>query len=587
MRYFFRNVLSAGCLLGHIHHQAFAAVDWDSLAESLSTEATLHGPFQNNLPTYAPCFGYISDAFKISKGNNGLCMHAHACNKNFCEDDQDYDLPLYSTEVKTDSDVSSVFAFAAENDLSVSVKTTGHSYQGSSTKAGSIMIWMQNFEKDLSIVKDFSNSCTSADADAKITHDVIGIGGGAVWDDVIEAVKGDYHIVTGGGRTVSAIGGWLQGGGLSFSSRLYGIGVDQAIDFTVVLTNGTVVKADACANSDLFWAMRGGGGGTYGVVTHVHYKVHEVTPIVQVQYRSGILPTQYYKYGDKYEALVDQWLDFWIQKSPALDPRWCGGFFDPESAHLLFCGSLEDAETTFLNEFRSWYSTELDWDQMVEGVWGSYIEEPKVFESWYEYKGGADAYQNPAMTDPTGTAYTGAENLAARLMPKDVLLNKPTELKNFLKSIRTAITGVNYFLGGNINSVSADSTAVHPALRSSAWSLITVVPDAAQAIREFIPNEETGVCYNHHYRLEPDWRNACWGANYGRLSELKTRYDPIGLLGCWHCVGYKGDDPTSQAPNPAPTPAPTTESSAWTAYSSVRNLLYVPLFTGLLLSWYA
>ena len=47
---------------------------------------------------------------------------------------------------------------------------------------------------------------------------MVGIGGGEVWDDVLDHVKGDYHVVTGGGRTVSAAGRWLMGGGLSFSS---------------------------------------------------------------------------------------------------------------------------------------------------------------------------------------------------------------------------------------------------------------------------------------------------------------------------------------------------------------------------------
>lgn len=83
----------------------------------------------------------------------------------------------------------------------------------------------------------------------------------------------------------SAVGGWLQGSsGLSFSPRRYGLGVDQVVGFTVVLADGDVVTADACTNPDLFWALRGIGGGTYGVVTHAHYKLHPLTPIVEVNW---------------------------------------------------------------------------------------------------------------------------------------------------------------------------------------------------------------------------------------------------------------------------------------------------------------
>ena len=81
---------------------------------------------------------------------------------------------------------------------------------------------------------------------------MVGIGGGEVWDDVLDHVKGDYHVVTGGGRTVSAAGGWLMGGVLSFSSRQYGIGVDQVVEFDVVLVNGTQTKVDTCSNPDFF-----------------------------------------------------------------------------------------------------------------------------------------------------------------------------------------------------------------------------------------------------------------------------------------------------------------------------------------------
>ena len=48
--------------------------------------------------------------------------------------------------------------------------------------------------------------------------------------------------------------------------------------------------------------------------------------------------------------------------------------------------------------------------------------------------------------------------------------------------------------------------------------------------------------YNHHNGIEPDWRNACWGDNYERLSLLKNEYDPNHTFNCWHCVGYEGEE---------------------------------------------
>ena len=153
-----------------------------------------------------------TNAYAITDAANGVCIHAHDCRYEFCTEGQSYDLPSYTVDVRTDDDITAVLEFAMEHGIPVSVKTTGHSYTGSSTQAGSVLIWMHNFPKDGLIQNKFQNSCGDE------TGAVVGIGGGEVWDDVLDHVKGDYHVVTGGGRTVSAAGRWLMGGGLSFSS---------------------------------------------------------------------------------------------------------------------------------------------------------------------------------------------------------------------------------------------------------------------------------------------------------------------------------------------------------------------------------
>ena len=184
---------------------------------------------------------------------------------------------------------------------------------------------------------------------------------------------------------MSAAGGWLQGGGIALNSRLYGLGVDNVVDFRVVLTDGSIVIANECTNSELFWALRGGGGGTYGVVTHIHYKLHESTPVSQINfviYGRGNLDVQDYK---PYSRALYQFLEFWIEKSKKLDKRWCGGHFSQNYLHLLFCGSMFDAKKTFLDEFVSWESEILIKTGMRAGVWGS-IFATNVYSNWYDYR---------------------------------------------------------------------------------------------------------------------------------------------------------------------------------------------------------
>jgi len=68
-------------------------------------------------------------------------------------------------------------------------------------------------------------------------------------------------------------GGWLQSGGHSPFSTIHGLAADNALEFKVVTADGNLVVANEVVNQDLFWALRGGGGGTWGVVVEATVKV--------------------------------------------------------------------------------------------------------------------------------------------------------------------------------------------------------------------------------------------------------------------------------------------------------------------------
>jgi FAD/FMN-containing dehydrogenase len=498
----------------------------------------LHGPFGDSFYQDS-CEGLGTDAFAISKAGDGICMHAHACEHAFCRDPYPQDLPSYIVEAKAPEDVQVALAFARAHSIQVVVKTTGHSYHGASTAKNSLLIWMQNYPKDGTITVNYEDSCGT-------THDaVIGVNGGETWNDVIEAVGPDYHIVTGGGRTVSAVGGWLQGSGLSFSARQYGLGVDQVVEFSVVLANGSSVTANACENEDLFWALRGGGGGTWGVVTNAVYKLHPVVPITVTNWFVGGWENTSPEFAF---ATVDAWLKYWIEVSPTLDNRF-GGFWSERGAQLVFSGTREEADTAFLNDFEQWYINDLlpvsgfSFETQFGALPPSNVTE--TFTSWYEYKGGAEAYNNPDLTDATGEAYEGAEFIAGRLIPIETVVNDPEGTHALLLdlAINLQFGPINYFLGGAVTDVPDNATSVSPALRKAAWNVIVNGDEARDKVIDFVPNSVSGACFNHHSPTEPDWRNALWGEEqYSKLLELKEKYDPERVFNCWHCVGYLGEE---------------------------------------------
>lgn len=153
------------------------------------------------------------------------------------------------------------------------------------------------------------------------------------------------------------------------------------------------------------------------------------------------------------------------------------------------------------------------------------------------------------------------------------------QLTNIMNTFATSgtLSSVNYFLGGKINDVPDDATAVHPGMRNAIWSVFPSSPDAQAALREFIPNKVTGVCFNHHSGTEPDWRDACWGANYAKLESIKAMYDPDHRFNCCHGVGYEGDEdpPNERSASFSPLDCPTSEATSMP--TSTASLALQPL----------
>jgi len=101
------------------------------------------------------------------------------------------------------------------------------------------------------------------------------VAGGCVWGDVDHATHPFGLAVPTGFISSTGVGGLTLGGGIGYLTRAYGLTIDNLLSADVVLADGSVVTADAENNSDLFWALRG-GGGNFGVVTSFEYRAHPV-----------------------------------------------------------------------------------------------------------------------------------------------------------------------------------------------------------------------------------------------------------------------------------------------------------------------
>ncbi|KAI1412072.1 FAD-binding domain-containing protein [Hypoxylon sp. FL1857] len=168
--------------------------------------------------------------------------------------------PQYVANVTTAEQIATALKWASDSNIRVVVKGTGHDLNGRSSGAYSLSIWTHNLKR-LSI-----NDAWPIPGENR-TAQVLIAGSGNTWGHALGfALEHNRAVVSGVDKTVG-LGGFIQGGGHGPLSSTYGLSTDQILQATVVTTTGDVLIANGQSNKDLFWAIRGGGGGQYGVVT--------------------------------------------------------------------------------------------------------------------------------------------------------------------------------------------------------------------------------------------------------------------------------------------------------------------------------
>ncbi|GLI73825.1 hypothetical protein PoHVEF18_002054 [Penicillium ochrochloron] len=174
-------------------------------------------------------------------------------------------LVQYAVNVSKPEHVTETLKFAKQHDIRFVVRNTGHDYLGKSTGAGALAIWMHNL-KDIEF-KDWK--------DTHYTGKAAKLGAGVQGMKAYEAAqKEGLRVVGGECPSVGLAGGYSQGGGHSALSSKYGLGADQVLEWEVIDGTGRFLVANREQNTDLYWALAGGGGGTYGIVWSMTSKVH-------------------------------------------------------------------------------------------------------------------------------------------------------------------------------------------------------------------------------------------------------------------------------------------------------------------------
>ena len=151
------------------------------------------------------------------------------------------------------------------------VKSGGHSYLGTSNAPDSLLIWTRPM--NAITVHDAFTPQGSGGAPVP----AVSAGAGCIWLHAYQAVTGGAgRYVQGGGCTTVGIPGLVLGGGFGSFSKAYGTVAASLLEAEIVTADGQIRIVNQAREPDLFWALKGGGGGTFGVVTRVTLATHEL-----------------------------------------------------------------------------------------------------------------------------------------------------------------------------------------------------------------------------------------------------------------------------------------------------------------------
>jgi len=202
--------------------------------------------------------------------------------------------------------------FARENNLRLVGKGGGHSYLGTSNAPDLLLIWTRRMNSITLHDAFVAKGCDAVEP----PQPTVTVGAGAIWMHVYNLVttRGGRY-VQGGGCLTIGVAGFVQVGGFGSFSKNYGTAAANLLEAEVVTADGTARIAKTCTNADLFWALKGGGGSSFGVVTRLTCRTRELP-----EYFGGLFTTIRASSDAAFGRLIGQFIAFYA--TSLLNPHW-------------------------------------------------------------------------------------------------------------------------------------------------------------------------------------------------------------------------------------------------------------------------
>jgi FAD/FMN-containing dehydrogenase len=440
----------------------------------------------------------------LGAGDSGFLTAAHVYNYRF-----DNVVPAAVVLADGPGDVQATINYAVGHGIPLRARSGGHSYAGYSTVAGGIVL-------DLHKLKSISVNRGAGTAT---------VGAGAQLIDVYSGLAAHGATIPAGSCPSVGISGVTMGGGMGLAGRAFCLTLDNLKSAVITTANGKRQTVDASNNPDLFWGIRGGGGGNFGVVSEFTYKVHAMPATAAYFFVS-------WPWSHAAEALVS-----WLRWAPHTDDRASSIFHLNSSATVSISGQF------------------LGSDSALDGILGPMrnIAGASVYTSrkaylplqleWAGCEGTSVAACHTVGAGPGGTL--PRESFFAK---SDYLAKVPSEaaaqsLVDAVASRSGPGSGAVLFdsYGGKINSIAPDDTAfVHRdqlcAMQYLSYNVGTAwLNDTWHGMRSHVSGQAYQNYIDHSLS---GWQHAYYAGNYSRLTALQREVDPHHFFNFPQAIGH-------------------------------------------------
>lgn len=458
-------------------------------------------------------------------------------------------LSAYHVEAHTSKDIQNTLKFITRHGIRLSIKNSGHDYFGRSSAANSLAIWTRKMTKVRYHETFQPKACQSSYKN--IGEIEAGVSAQEAWE-FFEPLN--FHVTVGAVGSVGIAGGFGQGGGHGPLGPTHGLMVDNAIEFDVVTADGQSRTINACNDPDLFWAMRGGGGGTFAVLTSYKFQLHPAVPL-NVYSLQASFPTLNGHLNISESAAHRDTIRALASNQAVFAAHGIAGYNFILPDHIISLQIHPSADTEHIKKVTSSLHQYITTHKAMNITENTYYTFPR-FSEWHNFT------EQPtiARNGPVGLGL--AES--GRFLPKR-LFSSPENIEKVVDAVVNSMqfsfekgTGgaAQLYATGPLNHPDNSRTGVNPAWRDAMWEVImggVWTSETPEPIRDHIRNTIStsigpykaltpgGGCYmNEGDWTEEDWQQTFFGSNYGRLLQVKRIYDPTGLFNCWKCVGWNG-----------------------------------------------